>query len=259
MGFAVGTSISLPRLSHLFGNARLLLFGEKVKARQPLPTVGVVPPGGADVPITSAESDAAVAELTRGRGRAEVRFDVVRAGVLVFDTGAGVTFAWPPVPFANIRAHLRLPLGAGFLLRATDVLFVEMGGRGPGTSLDLEVERYFGETIRLRWEGHGVYAQHTRGIEWSTLVGGEWKAHARTGFFTGLGCSGFGTPSPSLDVWRAWLGFRQDVWRGWIFTELEPEVTWPRPAGMAREAVWAVTARLEVVVEGRGGAKRGQP
>lgn len=259
MGFAVGTSISLPRLNDLFGNARLLLFGEKATTRLPLPPGGKGTSSAVGPPSTSAESDAAVAELTRGRGRAELRFDVVRAGNLVFDTGAGVTFAWPPVAFANIRAHLRLKLGAGFMLRATDLLFIQLGGLGPGDSLDLELERFLGPALRLRWEGHGLYAQHTRGIEWSTLVGAEWKPHPRTGFFSGVGCSGFGTPSPGLDVWRVSVGFRQDVWRGSIFTEVEPGIAWPRPAGMARASVRAVTVRLEVVVEGRGAARVEQP
>jgi hypothetical protein len=253
MGFAVGTSVTLPRLERWFGNARLVVAGEKAQVGVPPPPTGSGAAVGESVPSSSTrESDAAAAELTRGRGRAELRFDVVRRGPLVFDTGTGITLAWPPVPFANIRAHLRLPIGWGFILRATDVLFIELGGRGPGTSLDLELERFIGSAVRLSWEGHGLYAETTRGVEWSTQVGGEWKVHARTGLFTGVGCSGFGTPSPGLDVWRTWVGVRQDVWRGWIFAGLEPGIAWPRPAGMARAPVWAVTLRLELVIEGRG-------
>jgi hypothetical protein len=253
MGFAVGTSVTLPRLERWFGNARLEIAGEKAQVGVPPPPSGSGAVVGDSVPRPSSpESDAAAAELTRGRGRAELRFDVARRGPLVFDTGTGITLAWPPVPFANIRGHLRLPIGWNFLLRATDVLFIELGGQGPGTSLDLELERLIGSAIRLSWEGHGLYSQKSRGVEWSTQVGGEWKVHARTGLFTGVGCIGFGTPHPGLDVWRTWVGVRQDVWRGWIFAGLEPGVSWPRPAGMARAPVWAVTLRLELVIEGRG-------
>lgn len=260
MGFAVGTSLTLPRLERWLGNARLLVVGEKAQAGVPPAPMGSGGPVGTSLPATSSpESDAAVAELTRGRGRAELRFDVVRQGPLVFDTGAGFTLAWPVVPFANLRAHLRLPLGWGFMLRATDVLFVELGGRGPGTGLDLELERFLGAAVRLSWEGHGLYAEKTRGIEWGTQIAGEWKVHPRTGLSSGVACSGFGTPSPGLDVWRTWVGVRQDVWRGWIFVELDPGISWPRPAGMARAPVWAVTLRLEVVIEGHGMTNEAAP
>jgi hypothetical protein len=253
MGFAVGTSVVLPRLEHWFGNARLVIVGERAQAGVLTPRTGSGASVGDALPgFSSPESDAAAAELTRGRGRAEVRFSVVRQGPLVFDSGTGITLAWPPVPFANLRAHLRLPLQGSFMLRATDVLFIELGGKGPGTSLDLELERFLGADIRLSWEAHGLYAEKTRGIEWSAALGAEWKARPRTGLFTGVGANGFGTPSPGLDVWRTWVGVRQDVWGGWIFAGLEPGYSWPRPAGTAREAVWSVTVRLELVIEGRG-------
>jgi hypothetical protein len=248
-GFAVAASVKLPRLERWLGNARLVVVGEKARPSLPAPPVDKSGPGG-DTLTPAEQSDAAAAELARGRGRSELRFDVVRRGVLVFDSGVGVKLVWPPVPYVNFRAHLRLQLGAGFLLRATDTLFVEFWGRNPGTNIDLEVERYLGRAIRLRWEGHSLYAgRDTRGFEWSTLVGADWRAHRRTGFFGGLGCNGFSTPSPSLDSWRAWVGVRQDVWGGWIFVGLEPDMTWPRPPGLERSSVWGVTARLEVVLE----------
>jgi hypothetical protein len=253
MGFAVGTSVVLPRMERWFGNARLVIAGEAAQQGVPPPRTGSGDAIGDALPGSSAAaSDAAAAELTRGRGRAEVRFDLVRQGPLVFDSGTGIILAWPPVPFANLRAHLRLPLRGRVMLRATDVLFIELGGKGPGTSLDLELERFIGAAIRLSLEAHGLYAEKTRGIEWSTALGGEWKAHPRTGLFTGIGCNGFGTPSPGLDVWRTWVGVRQDVWGGWIFTGLEPGFSWPRLAGAARAPVWSVTARLELVIEGHG-------
>lgn len=253
LGFAVGTSVVLPRMERWFGNARLVIVGERAESGVPPARIGSGASVGDALPgSSSTESDAAAAELTRGRGRAEVRFTVVRQGPLVFDSGTGIIMAWPLVPFANLRAHLRLPLRGKFLLRATDVLFIELGGKGPGTSLDLEMERFLGASIRLSLGAHALYAEKTRGIEWSTGLGGEWKAHPRTGLFTGVGASGFGTPSPGLDVWRTWVGVRQDVWGGWIFAGLEPGVSWPRPAGTARAPVWSVTVRLELVIEGRG-------
>jgi hypothetical protein len=249
MGGSLGTSIHLPRLEHWLGNARLVLVGEK-------PPDGVPPPpAGQDLSgATSAQAPAgapSVAFLSRGRGNAELRFDLLRRPLVILDSGAGVTLAWPLIPFTRLRAHFRVGLGGEVFLRATEAVFVEFWGRGLGTGTDLEVGRLLTPFLRLRWEGHGVFAQRTRGIEWSTLIGGDWLVHPRTGLFAGGGCSGIGTPHPGLDLWRVWTGVRQDVWNGWVFMGLEPEMTWPRLAGMARTAVWAVTLRLEVVIASR--------
>jgi hypothetical protein len=248
-GGAVAASVRLPRMERWLGNVRLIVVGENTSTGAPVPPAGNVPPGGETTPISPSQIGAP--DPSQARGRAELRFDVIRRGMLVFDTSAGVTFAIPPVPFARFRIHSRLELGAGFVLRATEVLFVEIRGRGAGTNTDLLIERYVGTAVRLRWEGHGVYAQRTRGIEWNTVVGADWRVHPRTGLFAAVSASGFGTPEPGLDVWRAWAGVRQDLWGGWIFAELEPEASWPRLPGLPRREVLAVTLRLEVVIQGR--------
>lgn len=256
-GAAVAASVHLPRLQAWLGNARLVLVGENVSSGAPVPLTDAAPPDGELTPSPAGES--VPTDISRSRGRAELRFDVVRRGVLVFDTGAGIAFAWPPIPFARFRTHLRVSLGAGLVLRATEQLFVELGGLGAGTSTDLLVERFFGPTIRLRWEGHGVYAERTRGVEWSTVLGGEWKVHPRTGLYAGVDAFGHGTPEPALETWRTFAGVRQDVWNGSIFTELEPEVSWPRPIGQPRGEVLAITLRLQVMIDARpaaGGATR---
>jgi hypothetical protein len=248
MGFAVGTTLHLPHLERWANNARLVLVGERGDSSVP-PLVGTSLTGVEAAPVPPTPAEAASSYLSRGRGSAELRVDLLRRQNLILDSGTGVTMGWPLVPFARVRAHLRATLGAGFLLRGTESIFVELWGRGPGTSTDLEVGRLLTPSLRLRWEGHGVFARRTRGVEWSTLVGADWKVHPRTGLFTGVGASGFGTPSPGLDLWRTWVGVRQDIWAGWVFAGLEPEMNWPRAAGMARRSVWAVTVRLEVVLE----------
>jgi hypothetical protein len=251
LGVAVGVSFNLPRLERLLANARLVLVGENASAGAPVPPIGNNPPNEETSPVPPAGGATPPTDLSRSRGRAELRFDLFRSGELVLDTGGGVTFAWPPVPFVRVRGHLRFDLGAGLTLRATEVIFAELGGRGLGTNTDLVVDRFLGSAVRLRVEGHGLFAQTTRGVEWSALAGAEWRVHPRTGLFSGVGSSGVGTPSPGLDVWRIWVGVRQDLWRGWVFAELEPEIGWPRPAGMSRSRVLAATLRLELVIEGR--------
>jgi hypothetical protein len=248
-GGAVSAAVNLPRLERWLGHARLVVVGEGASTGAPLPPIGKSPLNEDLAPASPVEM--AATDTSRQRARTELRFDVVRHGVLIFDTSAGVNFVWPPVPFARFRAHLRLGLGSGYVFSATEVLFVELGGRGAGTNTDLLVERFVGRTLRLRWEGHGLYAQHTRGIETSSLLGAEWKVHPRTGLYAGVGCSAFGTPEPGLDVCRIWNGVRQDLWAGWIFAELEPEVSWPRLPGEPRHQVPAVTFRLEVLIDAR--------
>ena len=248
-GGGAAVSVHLPRLQRWFGNARLVLAGENTSSAVPLPPASDPLPDGE--PSTSPPAVVAPTDLSRSRGRAELRFDVIRRGVLVFDTGAGVTFAWPPVPFARFRAHLRLALPAGLVLRATEILFVELGGRGAGTSTDLLVERFLGASLRLRWEGHTVFAQKTRGAEWSTVTGAEWMVHRRTGLYGGVDAFGFGTPQAGLESWRTFVGVRQDLRGGWVFAELEPELGWPRPPGQPRREVLAITLRLQVVIDSR--------
>jgi hypothetical protein len=246
-GVAAAVSVRLPRLQRWLGNARLVLATDEAAA-----TPGASPPGGGSVPIAPPAPPARTAEAIPGtRGRADLRFDLLRQDSLVLDTGIGFTFTWPVVPYARVRGHLRLGLGAGLVLRATQNLFVELWGRGPGTTTDLVVDRFFGATVRLRWEGHGLYFRTTRGIEWNSLVAAEWRVHPRTGLGVGVGGNGFGTPEPALDVWRTWVSARQDLWGGWVFAELEPELAWPRLAGQPRGQVMAVTLRLEVVIDGR--------
>jgi hypothetical protein len=256
-GGAVNAAVNLPRLERWLGNARLLVVGEQASRGAPMPPIGKSPLNEDIAPVSPVEM--AVTDTSRTRARTELRFDVVRHGVLVFDTGAGVNLVWPPVPFARIRAHLRLGLGSGYVVRATEVLFVELGGRGAGTNTDLLLERFVGSTLRLRWEGHGLYAQHTRGIESSSLLGAEWKVHPRTGLYAGVGCGAFGTPEFGLDVCRIWNGVRQDLWAGWIFAELEPELAWPRLPGQPRHQVPAVTVRLEVMLDARRGVAGAAP
>jgi hypothetical protein len=249
MGFAVGTSIQLPRLERWLGNARLVFIGERVPGGLPRPPVGDTLTGVEAPHPLPASTDSTVPFLGRGRAQAELRFDLLRRDMLILDTGAGTSLVWPPVPFGRFRAHLRLGLGGGVLLRATDVLFVELWGRGMGTSTDVELARLLTPWLRLRWEGHGIFAQRSRGIEWSTLVGADWRVHPRTGLFSTAGCTGFGTPAPGVDVWRVVVGVRQGLWHNWIFAGLEPEVFWPRLAGLARSRFWAVTVRFEVVLD----------
>jgi len=249
MGFALSASLRLPRLERWLGNARLVLIGEREPEGLPRPMAGesrASVEAGEPLP---GMSDGAPPFLGRGRAQLELRFDLLRRRLVILDAGLGSSLVWPPVPFGRLRAHLRHPLGGGVALRATEVLFVEFWGRGAGVGSDVEVARLLTPWMRLRWEGHGVLAQRTRGIEWSTLVGIDWKVHPRTGLFTTAGCAGFGTPSASVDVLRVVTGVRQDIWHNWVFAGLEPEVYWPRPAGMARSQVWAITARLEVKLD----------
>jgi hypothetical protein len=248
-GAGVAASVHLPRLQEWLGNARLVLEGENSRSGAALPPAGNRPPDGAAIPSPAVEADAT--DMSRRRGGAEFRFDLFRSPVVVVDVGEGVTFAWPPIPFTRLRGHLRLALGAGFVLRGTEALFVELGSLGPGTSTDLLVERFLWTVLRLRWEGHGFIAWHTRGIEWNTLVGAEWKVHRRTGLYAGVGANGFGTPSPGMDAWRTWIGVRQDIWHGWVFAELEPQLAWPRLAGQPRGEALGITLRLELVLDAR--------
>jgi len=249
MGFALSASLRLPRLERWLGNARVVIIGEREPEGLPRPMAGesrASVEAGEPLP---GMSDGAPPFLGRGRAQVELRFDLLRRRLVILDTGLGSSLVWPPVPFARVRAHLRHPLGGGVALRATEVLFVEFWGRGAGVGSDVEVARLLTPWMRLRWEGHGVFAQRTRGIEWSTLVGIDWRVHPRTGLFATAGCAGFGTPSASVDLLRVVTGVRQDVWHNWVFVGLEPEVYWPRPAGMARSQVLAVTARLEVKLD----------
>jgi hypothetical protein len=251
--FAVGgtasASVHLPRLERWLDNARLVLVGDTDQAGLPAAagSQGVLE----TAPVPPTMTDASASYLWRGRGHAELRFDLFHGHRLLLDTGVGTTLAWPPVPFARLRAHLRFALGAGLLLRATGVVFAEPYGRGPGISHGLEVGRFLAPSLWLRWVGQGLFARRTRGVEWSTLVGAEWMVGPRTGLYSGVGASGFGTPQPGLDTWRVWTGVRQDLWRGWVFAGLQPELIWPRSAGQARRQVWAVTARFEVVLDSR--------
>jgi hypothetical protein len=248
-GSSFAASAHLPGLQDRLGNARLVMSGQSTSPGDPVALAGNLPADGVAIQGTQADGD--VTDLSRNRGSVELRFDLLRRRGVVIDTGGGVAFAWPPVPFTRFRGHLRVPLGAGLVFRGTQVLFVELGPRGLGTSTDLLVDRFLWPALRLRWEGHGLVARTTRGIEWNTLVGAEWKVHRRTGLYSGVGANGFQRPDPGLDAWRTWIGVRQDLWRGRLFAELEPQVGWPRPAGMPRQEVVGVTLRLELVVEGR--------
>jgi len=251
-GAAVAASVHLPRLQEWLGNARLVLVGANSSSGSAVPPTGYRPFDGTGTTSQPVEADAT--DMSRRRGGAEFRFDLYRNPLAVVDTGGGLTFAWPPIPFTRLRGHLRLPLGAGFLLRGTEALFVELGPLGPGTSTDLLVERFMWTALRLRWEGHGFIAWHTRGIEWNTLVGAELKVHPRTGLYTGVGANGFGTPAPGMDAWRTWIGVRQDVWRAWVFAEIEPQLAWPRLAGQPRGTSLGITLRLELVIDSRPSA-----
>jgi hypothetical protein len=245
-GGAVSAALELPRLERWLGNARLVVVGERVSPSAPSPPIGKEPVNDDPVPIPP--GGLAASEANRPRGRTELRFDLVRHGVLIVDTGAGINFVWPPVPFARLRAHVRFGLGSGYVFRATEMLFEELGGRGAGTNTDLLVERFVGTTLRLRWELHGLFAQHTRGLEASSLVGAGWKVRPRTGLFAGVGCGAFGRPRPTLETCRIWNGVRQDVWTGWVFLELEPELSWTRFPGPTRQ-VPAITLRLELLID----------
>lgn len=248
-GSAVAATFHLPRLQERLGNARLVLLGESSsRAPSALPTDNM-PTDEQAIPVSPAEPG--FADLSRNRGTAELRFDLLRYRMLVLDTGVGFTLAWQPAPLMRYRAHLRVPLGAGLLLRATQGFFVELGRRGPGISSDLLVERFLWQTLRLRWEGHALLTWYTRGVEWNTLAGAEWKVRPRTGLFAGVGANFLGTPSPGLDTWRIWIGVRRDLWRDRIFVELEPQLAWPRPAGEPRDAVPGITLRLELVLDSR--------
>jgi hypothetical protein len=259
LGATAGATLHLPRLERWLGNARLVLVGLASAEDQAAPPAGHDLSGGDTAAIPGPPLDPSSPFLSRGRGQAELRFDLLRRPRLILDSGAGVRLEWPPVPFVRVRAHLRLELGAGILLRATEALFVEFGGRGAGTSTDLELGRLLTPELRVRWEGHGIVAERTRGLEWATLVGGDWKVHPRTGLYSTAGCSGFGRPVAEIELWRVAAGIRQDVWGGWVFTGLEPELTWPKLLGQPRRQLWAVTLRLEVLFDTASRTAGGPP
>jgi hypothetical protein len=249
MGATAGATLDLPRLERWLGNARLVLVGLASAEDPAAPAASRDLAGGDTAAIPGSPMDPGSPFLSRGRGRAELRFDLLRRRRLILDSGAGVRLEWPPVPFARVRAHVRLELGAGILLRGTESLFLELGGRGAGTSADLELGRLLTPELRVRWEGHAILAERTRGLEWATLVGGDWKVHPRTGLYSTAGCSGFERPVAQVELWRVAAGVRQDIWGGWVFTGLEPELTWPRLPGQPRRQLWAVTLRLEVLFD----------
>jgi hypothetical protein len=250
---SVAAAVRLPRLEHWLGNARLVVSGEEASTGAVPPPQGSSAPGEEPPPPgPPPDPSTPSGDLPRNAsGAAELRFDFVRTGKLVADTGAGLRFTWPPVPYGRLRGHLVLSLGAGLVLRVTETLVVEMGPRGPGSLTDLVLERIFWDQLRLQLEGHGLVNQLTRGAEWSAQLALQWKVHRRTGLRAGVGVAGVGSPEPAMELARVFAGIRQDLWHDWVFVELEPELYQLRPAGGPRAEGAAVTLRMEVALDAR--------
>ncbi len=245
-GESVNGTVRLPALERILHNLRLVITGIDEPANLPNPVVqdqAGTPPAGLVSPVLTPQP--------LQQGAAELRFDLLRTRLLVFDAGGGANLGWPIIPYARVRGHLVAELGPGLLLRFTETAFAEAFGVGPGESTDFSLDRFLGPAVRLELAGSSRLAVKTQGLEWVGDVNLAWTVDRRTALYTGASTSGYSRPTWKYALSQVDVGIRRDLWEGWLFGQLEPQIQWPLLLTGPHPRVLAIVARLELFLEGR--------
>ncbi|MGC3999065.1 MAG: hypothetical protein QM767_17135 [Anaeromyxobacter sp.] len=196
------------------------------------------------------EDATAVRSRDARRANAELRLGAWRDLLSSIDLGTGVLLTVPPGVFVRARYRATLPVTELFLTKFGTSVYWQ-SDTGPGTRMDLDLERTFGESTLLRLAGSGdVNQRATRGVEFGSELAllhalGPRRAVQVAGALEGASDS----PAP-IDRYRAYVRYRQDLFRRWFFVELEPEVFWPWAPIQAYHTTYGATFRLEVQFQG---------
>jgi hypothetical protein len=232
-------SVKLPALESWLTNARLVASGESQAA--PAPQLSQDPANPAYSPSLRAE-----------QANLELRLDLYNTAPTVVDVGGGVRLRLPAEPFVRSRFRRRLDPGLGVTGRFAQAAFWT-NREGFGESTDLDLLRPLGAHTLVRAAGEAVLTDISPGLTWTGEAGVVHEfGSLRTAAYLAGAANGHTRPVSLVDLYKVFLRLRRDVWRRWLFVEVEPEIGWPWTPERGRHRVLALTARLEVQIEGRG-------
>ncbi len=148
-------------------------------------------------------------------------------------------------PKVQGRYRYAHPIGGASLWRFTQTAFWS-GGDGFGETSLLDLERVLDERTLLRWSNAATVSEESDGTEWGSELSLFHQFTAKSGLLTSVGVAGVTDPNTRPTDYRIATRFRRNFYRPWLFYEVEPEVRWPREEDGSRDAVPAITLRLEL-------------
>ncbi len=151
----------------------------------------------------------------------------------------------PPGWYVRSRLRNVQPIGDAFVARLllTGFWQTDLGlGSRQGMSFDRPLSRW----LLLRLSNGSMFAEHSRGWEWSSELGILAAAWPHTALSLSGAALGASQAGPWVEVWRIQARARRAVFRRWAFLELAPEIAWTRVAEGHRRRASAVLLRLEL-------------
>ena len=159
--------------------------------------------------------------------------------------GGGLSLGWPLEYYGRARYERVIHIGSENLIRFTETgVWHSLDGFGETTRFDFE--RKITDTVSTRLSTFGTYSETSFGVDWGIHLSLYKKYSYRKAQSLDLGMNGVTRPETRVSGYRIGSRFRTNIYRPWLFLEFEPEVSWPLDELYDREALFAVTVRLEV-------------
>ncbi len=187
----------------------------------------------------------------------EVRYVMIENPILHLFAGTGVRIDFPVEFFTRTRIRYTLRPGEKYLARFEETLFWKSTDEGFGETTQIELDRQVGEKRVLRWTNSATITQESQGLEWGSELSWFREFSPRSAITFAGGVFGDTEPVTEVETYRILARYRRNVLRPWLFTELEPEISWPRDESFTSE--YAFTLRLEVVFQGTAAMTKKRP
>ena len=189
----------------------------------------------------------------QSRGRivnAELRYSLIRSTSAELFLGAGIGVGLPPNLFARSRFQYSRRLSDVTLFRFAETVFIKTSAVA-GETTEIGLERSLDPKTILRWSTVGTVSEEIGALEWGSELALLHELSSRSATTVAAGIYG----NTGLDDWitnyRIYATYRRNFLRDWLFYELEPQISWPRQSDGRFPPIFAFTARLEVVFQGR--------
>ncbi len=237
---SLSSTFVLPNVNRLLENARIVIVGANTDD-----------PGDPDGGTSTGGPPPGTDALKPQSGSAELRVDLWRYKVLSSDFGLGLKLRLPLVPYARARVHARVDLTKALIFRTTAAWFYEYQGDGLGTTLDLGLDAFLTDRLKVGFATGIRFTQVSQGMEWTQKVEANFVLTPQTGLYTGAQGLFTTMPMQTFESSRIYAGLRQDLWRGVVYGTLEPEVGWHDGSAGPLNQIFAVTFFLELVYEAK--------
>ena len=200
---------------------------------------------GAPNNITAVDDASSTTENVQNTTTAALRF-ITDAANIKISADTGLQFGIPPKPFARLRFWSQNNLNTNWIFRPREEIFwITEDGYRSTTNLDFDRKfddsKYLLRLVnRIRWNDLDYLVEFTNGPSFYHTIdekrGISYHLHAIT----------LNSPNPNISNYLARISYRQLLYKNWFFSEVSPQLEFPRDNNFHRTPSFAF--KFEVVM-----------